>query len=162
MRRRRRDQEVATTATTLQRRRPAKSRPAKPASISPSRWLRHGGRREGHALEIAVGGRGGELGENFVARIRRVAEDVDYAVEIGWIEIADRRIGGEQFDFRHPRALRLELFAPRVQGGAMLPLTQNGAPAQMPAAGDVLAFEALRPRALNKGTNDRGREYETV
>ena len=44
----------------------------------------------------------------------------------------------------------------------MLPLTQNGAPAQMPAAGDVLAFEALRPRALNKGTNDRGREYEAV
>jgi hypothetical protein len=32
----------------------------------------------------------------------------------------------------------------------------------MPAAGDVLAFEALRRRALNKGTNDRGREYETV
>ena len=29
-------------------------------------------------------------------------------------------------------------------------------------AGDVLAFEALRRRALNKGTNDRGREYETV
>jgi hypothetical protein len=51
---------------------------------------------------------------------------------------------------------------PAGQGAAMLPLTQDGVTAEMPAAGDVLAFEALRPRARNKGRNDRGRDYETV
>ena len=62
---------------------------------------------------------------------------------------------------KSPRALRFANWSPRgFRAGRCCPLTQNGAPAQMPAAGDVLAFEALRGRALNKGTNDRGREYE--